>query len=319
LGLVVTGEKGIGSIDSGGADFNKDDHRRRLLRPARLIGYYRVVMENDNRTMRDAKEMAYLYDLYIAPTWCEPFDQMVDDEIELPKDGRFLDAGCGTGGYAIDLAIRGGANTEVVGVDPSPEKLALARGKAEVKKLERVEFRQGVMSSLEFPDEEFDLVIGDASMSAPSEIGPALAELRRVAKKDAMVVLKLTTRGSFDEFFSIYWESLYNLGLLDYTPQLEGLITERLTVSDAEDIALDAGLKDVRSVTSKERFDYKDGKEFFESPLIETFFLDDWLAILPDKETRQQVRQQVMKIIDEEHHKMDFDVSIKATLIIGQR
>lgn len=276
-------------------------------------------MESDNHTMRDAKEIAYLYDLYIAPTWCEAFDQMVDDEIELPKEGRFLVAGCGAGGYAIDLAVRGGANTEVVGVDPSPEKLALARGKAEVKKIERVEFREGLMTSLDVPDDEFELVIGDASMASPQEIGPALAELRRVAAKGATVVLKLTTRGSFDEFFSIYWESLYNLGLLDYTPQLEDLITERLTVSDAEDLALDIGLKDVRSVTSKERFDYKDGKEFFDSPLIETFFLDDWLAILPDKETRRQVQQQLMQIIDEERHKMDFDVSIKATLIIGQK
>lgn len=269
--------------------------------------------------MRDAKEMAYLYDLYVAPTWREAFDQMVDDEVELPKEGKFLDAGCGAGSYTIDLAIRGGAKTEVVGVDPSSEKLALARGKAEVKKLDRVEFRQGQMRSLEFPGEEFDLVIGDASMDAPSEIGPALAELARVAKKGATVVLKLTTRGSFDEFFSIYWESLYNLGLLDYTPQLEGLITERLTVSDAEQLAYDAGLKDVRSMTGKERFDYKDGKEFFESPLIEAFFLNDWLAILPDDETRRRVRQELTEIIDEERRRMDFDVSIKATLIIGQR
>jgi ubiquinone/menaquinone biosynthesis C-methylase UbiE len=269
--------------------------------------------------MRDAKEIAYLYDLCVAPTWREAFDQMVDDEVELPKEGKFLDADCGVGDYAIDLAIRGGAKSEVVGVDPSLEKLILARGKAVVKKLDRVEFRQGQMRSLDFPDEEFNLVIGDASMAPPSEIGPALAELGRVAKKGATVVLKLTTRGSFDEFFSIYWESLYNLGLLEFTPQLEVLITERLTVSDAEQLALDAGLEKVRSVTSKERFDYKDGKEFFESPLIEAFFLDDWLAILPDEETRRQVQRQLTEIIDEERHKMDFDVSIKATLIIGQK
>src|SRR5215831_3844677 len=275
-------------------------------------------MQGNNNTMRDAKETAFLYDLYVAPGWCEAFDQMVDDEVELPKEGRLLNAECGTGGYAIDMAIRGGATTEVVGVDLSPEKLVLARGKAEVKKIDRVEFRQGSMQSLGFADGEYDLVIGDASMLPPSEIGPALTELARVAKKGATVVLKLTTRGSFDEFFSIYWEALYNLGLLDYAPQLEGLITERLTVSDAEQLALDTGLEHVRSVTSKERFDYKDGKEFFESPLIEAFFLNDWLAILPDEETCQQVLQQLMKIIDEERHEMDFDVSIKATLIIGQ-
>jgi ubiquinone/menaquinone biosynthesis C-methylase UbiE len=269
--------------------------------------------------MRDAKEIAFLYDLYVAPGWCEAFDQMIDDEIELPKEGRFLDAACGTGGYAIDLAIRGGAKTEVVGVDPSPEKLLLARSKAEVKKIENVEFHEGSMQSLEFPDGEFDLVLGDASMLPPSEIAPALAELTRVAKSGATVVLKLTTRGSFDEFFSIYWEALYNLGLLDYTPQLEGLIIERLTVSDAEQISIDAGLNDARSVTRKERFDFRDGKEFFEAPLIETFFLNDWLAMLPDEETRRQVLEELVKIIDGERHDMDFDVSIKATLIIGRK
>src|SRR5262245_8726123 len=312
---------GIGRGESivSAADFNKRNRRRRLLRPARSIGNYHIVMQDNNRTMRDAKEMADLSDLVITATWREAFDQMVGAESERPKEGKFLDAGCGAGGYAIDLAIRGGAKTEVVGIDPSPEKLVLARGKAEMKKLDRVEFRQGQMRSLEFPDGEFDLVIGDASMAPPSEIGRGLAELTRVAKKGATGVLKLTTRGSFDEFFSIYWESLYNLGLLDYAPQLEGLITERLTVSDAEDLALDAGLENVRSVTSKERFDYQDGKVFFESPLIEAFFLDDWLSILPDEETRRQVLKQLTEIIDEESHKMDFDVSIKATLIIGQK
>src|SRR4030095_37860 len=146
-------------------------------------------MQGNNSTMRDAKEMAYIYDLYVAPGWCEAFDQMIDEEIELPKEGRFLDAGCGTGGYTIDLAIRGGAKTEVVGVDPSPEKLILARGKAEVKKVDLVEFREGSLGSLKFDDEEFDLVIGDASMLPPAEIGPAIQELARVANKGATVVL----------------------------------------------------------------------------------------------------------------------------------
>jgi ubiquinone/menaquinone biosynthesis C-methylase UbiE len=300
-------------------------------------------------TPKNAKEMAFLYDLYVTPQWREAFDQMVDEEVELPKEGKFLDAECGTGGYAVDMVIRGGPKTEVVGVDPSPEKLALARAKAEVKKVERVEFREGSLLSLGFPDDEFDLVIGDASMLPPAKIGAAMAELTRVAKKGATVVLKLTTRGSFDEFFSIYWEALYKQGLLDYVPQLEALITERLTVSDAEQIATDAGLKQVQSVTRKERFDFKDGEAFLESPLIETFFLPDWLAILPNEDARERLRRQLTEIIDEGcynsdfgieemkpvelddgetreesageegRHKMDFDVSIKATLILGKK
>jgi ubiquinone/menaquinone biosynthesis C-methylase UbiE len=273
----------------------------------------------DKAEMRDTKELALLYDLYIVPVWREFFDSMVDEEIELPKEGKFLDAGCGTGGYTIDLAIRAGEKTEVIGVDPSPERLALARGKAEIKKLDRVNFQTGDVTALELPGGSFDLVIGDATMLRADQIGTVIVELTRVAKQGAMIILKLATRGSFDEFFSIHWESLYNLDLTQYTPQLESLITERLTVSNAEQLAIDAGLEQVRSVTRKDRFDYPDAKAFFESPLIDTYFVNDWLGMFPEHETRQRVQNEMMEIIDRERHGMDFDVSVKATLIIGQK
>jgi ubiquinone/menaquinone biosynthesis C-methylase UbiE len=276
-------------------------------------------MQSNVNTMSEARELAYLYDLYIVPGWREAFDKIVDEEIELPKEGKFLEAQCGTGGFAIDMAIRGGAKTEVIGVDSNLERLVLARSKAGIKKMDRVKFQQGVLTDLDFRNGEFDLVIGDASMTPPAELPAALDELIRVAKKGATVVMKLTTRGSFDEFFSIYWEALYNLNLLEYVPQLERLITERLTVGDAEQMAVDAGLKQVRSLTRKERFDYGSGNEFFESPLIGSFFIDDWFALLPDMQSRRLVQQQIVEIIEEERHKMDFDVSIKATLLIGRK
>ncbi len=269
--------------------------------------------------MRDDRELAFLYDLYIVPVWRELFDSMVDEEIKLPQEGRFLDAGCGTGGYTIDLAIRGGEKTEVIGVDPSPERLALARGKAEVKKLDRVNFQIGEVTAIGLASGSFDIVIGDATMLPADQIGAAIVELTRVAKKGAIVALKLTTHGSFDEFFSIHWESLYHLDLTQYTPQLESLITERLTATDAEQLAIDAGLEQVRNVTRKERFDYPNAKDFFESPLIETYFLNEWLGMFPEQETRLRVQNQMMEIIDRERHAMDFDVSIKATLIIGTK
>lgn len=112
-------------------------------------------------TKYNAKELAYLYDLYVVPAWREVFDRLVDEEIELPKEGKCLDAMCGTGGYALDLSLRGGAKVEVVGIDSSEERLILARGKADVKKPNRVTFQKGSLKKLDFPTGEFDLVIGD--------------------------------------------------------------------------------------------------------------------------------------------------------------
>jgi ubiquinone/menaquinone biosynthesis C-methylase UbiE len=276
-------------------------------------------MANAKVTTRDARELAYLYDLYIVPGWREAFDSMVDDEVALPKEGKILDAECGTGGFAIELAIKGGEKVEVVGVDSNVDRLWLAHGKAEVKKLGRVTFQPGFLTALGLADDDFDLVIGDASMLPPEQTEAALNELTRVARKGATVALKVTTRGSFDEFFSIYWEALHDLELTEYSPQLERLITERMTISDVEQLAGKAGLKHVRSVTRKEEFDYANAQVFFDAPLIETFFLDGWLAFLPDPETRRRVQDQIAKIINREHHDLVFDVSIKATLIIGQK
>lgn len=274
-------------------------------------------------TKYNAKELAYLYDLYVVPAWREVFDRLVDEEIELPKEGKCLDAMCGTGGYALDLSLRGGAKVEVVGIDSSEERLILARGKADVKKPNRVTFQKGSLKKLDFPTGEFDLVIGDLSLLpsplSVAEVEDALDELIRVAKKGATIVVKLATQGSFGEFFSVYWEALFDLDLVAHSPEIERLISERLVASDTETMALDAGLRKARSVTHNERFQFKDAAEFLTSPLIETSFLDDWLAFLPSRETRQQVEQQLAKIIDRERQNSSFEVSVKASLIVGQK
>lgn len=277
-----------------------------------------LVLDKESKK-HDAKELAYLYDLYVVPIWREVFDRIVDEEIELPKEGKFLDAECGTGGYTIDLAVRGGAKVNVVGVDSSAERLALARGKAEIQLMKRVTFQQAAINDLDFPVGEFDLVIGDLSLQPANQIEAALEELIRVAKKGATIVVKLITHSSFGEFFSIYWEALYELGLIESSPQLEGLIREHMPVSEAEELMMDSGLQRVRSVTLKETFTFKDAEAFFSNPVIETRFLDNWLALLPDQQTRQKVLEQLAIIIERERQQMDFEVSIKATVLIGQK
>ena len=109
-------------------------------------------------------------------------------------------------------------------------------------------------------------------MLPAAELDEAFEELARVAKKGAPVVMKLATRGSFDEFFSLYWEALYELGLTEYSPRLEGLSLERPTSSAAEELGDAAGLKDLRSVTVSEELNFADAQSFLTSPLIDMAF-----------------------------------------------
>jgi ubiquinone/menaquinone biosynthesis C-methylase UbiE len=267
--------------------------------------------------MSNEKELAYRYDLFITPDWRDRFDTLVNEEVELPTEGRILDANCGTGAHSIELAEKMRGVGEVIGVDPSAERIEIARAKALAKKVDNVAFEQSTPTALRFDSFEFDAVLGDASMLPPDQVEDLLDEIIRVAQPDAPVVLKMVTRGSFDEFFSIYWEALMDAGLVeDVWGELEALIKERETTFEAERMAERAGLRDLKSFSSKEEFSFETGQDFMESPVIKDTFLSDWLAIAPEQR-REEIRERLTAIIDRERHDATFEVSIKATLITG--
>src|ERR1044072_6677289 len=110
------------------------------------------------------KELAYRYNLFITPDWRDRFDMLINENIEMPTEGRILDINSGTGAHAIELAERMQGKGEVIGIDPSAERIELAPAQAQVKKIDDVIFEQGNAASLRFADHEFDGVIADASM-----------------------------------------------------------------------------------------------------------------------------------------------------------
>lgn len=267
--------------------------------------------------MSNPKELAFRYDLFVTPDWRDRFDTLITDNIKLPLEGRFLDVNCGTGAHAIELADQNHGKSEVIGIDPSAERIEIARAKALVRKAKDVKFEQGIASNLPFDNHEFDVVIGDASMLRADEIPDVLAEMVRVARPEGRVILKLTTRGSFDEFFSVYWEALHDTGLSDEVwASLERLIKERNTLSEAESIAERSGLRDVESFVRREEFAFETGSDFLESPLIADYFLSVWVEIVPS-ERRSEVLGHLASIIDRERSNAPFDVSIKAAVIVG--
>lgn len=272
-------------------------------------------MSTDNE-----KELAYRYDLFVAPDWEERFDTLAGENVEIPVEGVALEVNCGTGASAVELAglvkDKGG---EVIGVDPSDARLELARARASVLKLDNIAFQTANGTDLPFEEDRFDTVIGDGSLLGPAQIEATLVEMLRVARPGATVVLKITTRGSFDEFFSVYWEALHDCQLDEQAwERLELMINERLTVSAAEEMAARAGLRNVNGVTSKEEFSYESGADFLDAPLIADNFLSEWLSIVP-KEDRAEVKRRISEVIDRERHDGPFDLSIKATLISGSK
>jgi trans-aconitate methyltransferase len=266
---------------------------------------------------KSPKEIAFLHDLYIATDWGERFAELVDEHVELPEQGRALYVQAGTGGHALALQERGGSKLELTCVDENEECLEVARAKA-VAVHETTTFQRENAKALSFPENQFDLVLGNASFTVSGEARQFFGELVRVAKPGASVAWWLPTASSFGEFFSIYWEALQGAGVADHGADVEHLITDLPPVSDIEQWAADAGLVDVVSWTAIEEFDYESGEQFFNSPLITDFLLPNWLQSIPEA-SQQRVVDELARIIDEERHSGEFALSLKATLLVGKK
>jgi ubiquinone/menaquinone biosynthesis C-methylase UbiE len=97
-------------------------------------------------------------------------------------DERALDVGTGAGALALALAplVR-----EVVGLDPVPELLELARARA----LPNTEFVEGDGTALPFPDGNFDLVGTHRTLHHVAHPDRVLAEMVRVTRPGGHVLV----------------------------------------------------------------------------------------------------------------------------------
>ena len=263
------------------------------------------------------KELAFLHDLFIAPDWGERFAELIDEHVKLPAEGEALYVAAGTGGHAMALHERAGEKLQLLCVDENPECMELARTKATATN-EKIVFDTAQFEHLNLKDNRFDLVIGNASLVSRQRVRKMFSEIVRVAAPGATIALTLPTFSSFGEFFSIYWEALHNKGLIDHESDVEQLITELPTVSDVEQFAEDEGLKDVESWTRIEEFDFESGEQFLSSPLVTEFLIHDWLALVPE-DKRVELFSEISRLINEERHEAEFALSVKATLVVGQK
>ncbi|HTZ58376.1 MAG TPA: class I SAM-dependent methyltransferase [Acidobacteriaceae bacterium] len=133
---------------------------------------------------------------------------------------KCLDAGCGGGDLAFDMARIVGASGSVVGIDIDTKALDLARAEAADLGLANIEFRQADITESSFAP-EFDLVHARFLLSHLPDPAEALLRLWGALRPGGVVVLEDTDfRGHFsypelpalDRFVELYGQLLRRRG-----------------------------------------------------------------------------------------------------------
>lgn len=255
------------------------------------------------------KELAFLSDLSLASDWTERFTNIFDENIKVTKKESVLYLNAGTGNHTLAIREKLKKGEQIFAVSENKHLQKIAQAKADLIKAD-------ITFSTEIPNQKFDTVIADATFVKPEQLPKLVNQIAESSNKN--VAFYLVTAHSFGEVFSFLWETLFNLGLSEKGAEVERLIAELPTVGEIEQMAESVGLQEVTTVTKNEFFDYKNGTEFINSPMVENFLLPKWLDFLTNSERRKVIKT-LVKVIDTDDQQISFMFSVKATLVIGKK
>lgn len=255
------------------------------------------------------KELAFLQDLYVSSDWTERFTKIFDDNFKVSKKDEILYVNAETGNHALELCKKLKDQTKLTAICENQETQRIAQAKADIIKA-NIEF------ITDSPTKIFDTVLANATFVHPQNLTEFIETIPEYSSNQ--VAFFLPTAGSFGEIFSFLWESLFNLDLTDKSVEVERLIADLPTTLKLEEIAQSVGLTKVEFVTKNEIFEFANGAEFVNSPLINKFLLPNWLAFLSGKEQKQVIKN-LVKVINQDDQDLSFRFSVKATLVTGQK
>jgi SAM-dependent methyltransferase len=123
------------------------------------------------------KSPAEIYEALFVPALFGQWGPIVAGEARIGKGDRVIDVACGTGVLALAALERAGAEGEVVGLDPNPDMLGVAR-----RKSPRIGWRDGRAEEIPFPDGRFDAAVSQFGLMFFEDRAAGLREMMRVLR-----------------------------------------------------------------------------------------------------------------------------------------
>ena len=137
--------------------------------------------------------------------WSALVAPLLADFSGLPKTGRVLDVGSGTGSLAFAIAKRN-PRCQIVGIDPSKEYVAYATMKNPFP--DRASFQVGDAQQLPFPDGTFESSSSLLVFNFIPDPGKALREVHRVTKPGYCIAAAVWDYGAGMRMLRLFWEAV---------------------------------------------------------------------------------------------------------------
>jgi SAM-dependent methyltransferase len=213
-------------------------------------------------------EVAETYEAKFVPAIFGQWAPCVLDASSVGPGTRLLDVACGTGIVARTAVERVAPGGSVVGVDLNEAMLTVARRAAP-----EIDWRQGDVGSLPFPDATFDVAVCQMAMMFFADRRQAFAEMARVVAPGGAVAVLVPASLDVQPAYRVF----VDVAARHAGPEARSLLGAYWNCGDLDElvaVAESAGLEvgDRRTTTGPARFESADdfvATEVEGSPLIE--------------------------------------------------
>jgi ubiquinone/menaquinone biosynthesis C-methylase UbiE len=154
-----------------------------------------------------SEDRARRYAQHVAPTYVTLARRAVELAVIEPGHS-VLDLCAGTGIAAFLAAERAGREGSVIGLEPAPALLAVARERAAAVGYEHIHWQAGEPAPLTYADESFDSVLILHRLLDLSRPDAVLEEVKRVLVEDGRVVLTVWGPRANNEWMAVLEDAL---------------------------------------------------------------------------------------------------------------
>lgn len=218
-----------------------------------------------------------ILETFVVPRYLVHFGQPALDMLLVGERARIAHFGCRTGYPDTELLARS-ESIALIGLDPSPAAVELARNKARLLPNARLEYRVSP---------RYPTVLPDASYSHALSLHPSgdararralFAEMSRVLYSGGQALVSLPLRGSFPEAIDLLREYALKHDRGDLVRRTEASLAAKPTMESLEGELLAAGFQDVDIDVRQVSLSFSGGRAFTEDPVTRLFVVPETMA-----------------------------------------
>jgi arsenite methyltransferase len=227
------------------------------------------------------------------PLWSAPFGLHLLDAIRYRTPMTVLDIGPGTGFPLLEIAMRLGAGSTLIGIDPWSGALERTRIKMRKYGIRNVQLIEGNAESIPLAEKSVDLIVSNNGINNVDDLERVLSECARVSKPGAQFLATVNLDTTMTEFYVVFESVLREQGFFPEIEAMKGHIRSKRRPLGEITAALQRNAFAAPAVKHDMfKYTFASGTAMLNHYFIRLAFLGPWKTIIPP-EYRKDIFDQI--------------------------